>query len=284
MIQNPFLAGFSRTLIMGIVNVSPDSFSGDGIALSFGAADAACRMAEEGADILDIGGESSRPGAEPVGEEEEIRRVIPAVEAIKSRLPTAVISVDTVKSRVAALALEAGASIINDISGGLADPLTLPLAARSGAGVVLMHNRSERGAARSTERIGGEYLAPEYADVVADVSQELSKLAATATEKGISRDRIVLDPGIGFGKTVEQNLRLINRLDKIAEATGYPLLVGASRKSFIGRILDKPIEQRMEGNAAVVAACVLRRAAIVRVHDVKEMALVAKMAGAILSA
>jgi dihydropteroate synthase len=244
---------FPRPQIMGIINVTPDSFSGDGLLTAksvLGAAvDQAAAMLEDGADWLDIGGESSRPGSEAIGVEEEIRRVSPVVRALHEELPTVPISVDTVKPSVAGAALAVGASIINDISGEDQNPAMLLLAASSGAYLVLMHNRSCSEAVTRDEKIGGEYHAPSYEDVIKEIREELKIRAQRAIAIGVAPGRIILDPGLGFGKTVEQNLRLINELDQFG-ALGYPVLAGPSRKSFIGRVLDLPVEERKEGPAS----------------------------------
>ncbi|MDD5586995.1 MAG: dihydropteroate synthase [Alphaproteobacteria bacterium] len=274
----------SKPLIMGILNVTPDSFSGDGLMAGKEFVGAALRRAEtmiaEGASILDVGGESSRPGSVPVSAEEEIRRTVPIIEAIRKRFPAVPVSVDTVKPEVAAAALAADASMINDISGARQDPAMRKLAAERGAYLVLMHNGSEANAVTQDARLGTMYEAKPSGDVVGDVHNELSDLAERAMNAGVAQNRIILDPGLGFGKTVEQNLRLINELDKL-KALGFPVLAGPSRKSFIGRVLDLPVNDRLEGTAVAVAACVLRGANILRVHDVKAMARVAKMTAAI---
>jgi dihydropteroate synthase len=263
--------------------VTPDSFSGDGVMqggdYTAAAADLAARMIGEGADILDIGGESSRPGAVPVPAEKEIRRVAPVIEAIHKQAPNMPIAVDTVKANVAKVALDAGASIVNDISALQGDADMAALIAKRGAYVVLMHNRS--GAANRNEKIGGEYKAPEYGNMVEDVANDLAARLAAARKAGIAPDKIIADPGLGFGKTPEQNCALINQLDRIKSKLGVPVLIGPSRKSFIGRILDLPPDQRLEGTAAAVAAGALRGADIVRVHDVKFMARLVAMTHAI---
>jgi dihydropteroate synthase len=264
-------------LIMGIINVAPDSFSGDGkthteIALAY-----AQQMISDGASILDIGGESSRPGATPVSVEEEIARTTPLIAALR-RITGMPISIDTTKAAVAAAALDTGASIINDVSGLQADPAMTSLAARRGCPVVLMHNRA------SGKVVGASHAAPIYENFFTNVLSDLKKLAGQAEAAGIAHDQIILDPGVGFGKTVEQNLALINHTDKIA-ALDYPVLIGASRKSFIGEILGgAAVGERLMGDAAVCALAVVRGAAILRVHDVKEMTRVVKMTAAILAA
>ncbi len=277
----------ARTYVMGIVNVTPDSFSGDGLhtdpAATAGRALALARgFVAAGADILDIGGESTRPGAVPLSEEEEKQRILPVIEAIARELPGVVISVDTFKADVAGAALDAGAHIVNDVWGLRADPEIGPLAARRGAPVILMHNRSRPGEVL-LDRLGGSFLGADYENFPGDVISELGDMARRALDAGIPKDQIVLDPGIGFGKTVEQNMVLINRMDRIKEL-GYPVLSGPSRKSFIGRVLDLPADERMEGTAAAIVVSILRGADIVRVHDVEIMVRVARMTDAILRA
>ncbi|HNQ66551.1 MAG TPA: dihydropteroate synthase [Smithella sp.] len=277
-----------KPLIMGIINVTPDSFSGDGIEPTPDYIERAIFQAEqmvaEGADILDVGGESSRPGHVPVSAEEEICRVVPVISSIKKTLGTAqTIAVDTVKSVVAEEALKAGASIVNDISALANDPHMGEVAARYGAQVVLMHNRAKATAVSYDAKIGGQYVAPEYANIIDDVTHELAERVEAALKAGIARDKIILDPGIGFGKTPQQNLTLIAQLGKI-KALGFPVLIGPSRKSFIGHILDVAINDRIEGTAACVALAVMEGADIVRVHEVKYMARIAKMAAAIKEA
>ncbi|NTU77588.1 MAG: dihydropteroate synthase [Alphaproteobacteria bacterium] len=273
--------------VMGILNVTPDSFSGDGVlgAVDYVAAARiqAAKMIADGAALLDVGGESSRPGAFSVSAEEEIRRTAPVIAALHAVWPDVPISIDTVKPAVAAAALEAGARIINDISGSAQAPAMLDLAAKTGAYLVLMHNRAESGAVTRDARLGGAYEAPMYEDVIDEVRWELDAMVARARKAGVAVERLILDPGLGFGKTVEQNLRLINALENVRVA-GLPFLLGPSRKSFIGRTLDLPVDERLEGTAAAVTVCVMRGAAILRVHDVKAMARVVKMAAAIARA
>ncbi len=277
----------SRTYVMGILNVTPDSFSGDGL-VERGrtverALDQARRFVAAGADILDIGGESTRPGSAPAGAEEEAERVLPVVRAVRQAHPDTVISIDTYRAAVAEAALDAGANIVNDVWGLRADPEMAPLVATRGVPVVLMHNRSRPGDVVVDARLGGTYLGVRYEHVLDDVGRELGELARSAEAAGVASDQIVLDPGIGFGKTVMQNLALINHLDRLKEL-GYPLLVGPSRKSFIGHVLDLEVEERLEGTAAAIALAIARGADIVRVHDVKAMVRVARMCDAILRA
>lgn len=274
----------ARTYVMGILNVTPDSFSGDGLIQGENwvarAIEQGLTQVAEGAHILDVGGESTRPGATSIPIEEEIRRVVPVIEGLAGRtdLP---ISIDTSKAEVARAALEAGASIINDVWSFRLDPELAALAAERDCPVILMHNRSRPQDARFEERLGGRYVGARYDDLLEDVARELKELADAAIAAGVDRQQIVLDPGIGFGKTVEQNLALIQRFDRFA-LLGFPLLCGPSRKSFIGYTLDLPPEERVEGTAAAVAIAIARGADIVRVHDVKPMARVARMCDAIL--
>jgi dihydropteroate synthase len=269
---------------MGILNVTPDSFSGDGLLVHKDyiahAVAQAEQMVKDGADILDVGGESTRPGHTPVFSEEEIRRVIPVITAINKKLGSTRVAVDTVKADVAERAIEAGATIINDVTALAGDARMAEVAARTGVFVVLMHNRAAWGAVSRDAIIGGQYEAPPYGDVVADVANELRARAEVALKAGIARDKIILDPGIGFGKTPQQNLALIAQLQKI-KALGFPVLMALSRKSFIGAILDTPVEERLEGTAAALTVSVMQGADIVRVHDVEFMARVVKMATAL---
>ena len=274
----------ARTYVMGVLNVTPDSFSGDGLIQGENwvarAIEQGLTQVAEGAHILDVGGESTRPGATPIPVAEEIRRVAPVIEGLAGRADVP-ISIDTSKAEVARAALEAGASIINDVWGFRLDPELATLAAQHGCPVILMHNRSRPQDARFEERLGGRYVGARYDDLLEDVARELMELADAAIAAGVYRQQIVLDPGIGFGKTVEQNLTLIQRLDRFAKL-GFPLLCGPSRKSFIGYTLDLPPEERVEGTAAAVAIAIARGADIVRVHDVKPIARVARMCDAIL--
>jgi dihydropteroate synthase len=273
-----------RPLVMGILNVTPDSFSGDGLMAQEDYVSAslvqAVRMVEEGADIIDVGGESSRPGALPVSANEEIRRIGPVIAAIRIKLGPVSIAVDTVKAEVARAALEAGANIVNDISALAFDAGMAKLIAAQDAYVILMHNRSKASDVMQDARIGSEYQANAAGDIVDDVAKDLEARAQFAQSAGIAKDKIILDPGLGFGKTPGQNLALIRHVDKLKKL-GYPVLIGSSRKSFIGRVLDLPVEERLEGTAATVAVAALLGADIIRVHDVKFMARTAKMAAAI---
>jgi len=274
----------ARTYLMGILNLTPDSFSGDGLlrreaALETAALDQARDFLAAGADIIDIGGESTRPGSQPVPAAEEIARVVPAIAALR-RVTDAVISVDTYKAAVAEAALEAGADIINDVWGLRAEPDLAKVAAAHKAPVILMHNRSNPASVEVRDRLGGAYLGAEYDDLLPDVCRELMESVERARAARIPDGRILLDPGIGFGKTVPQNLELIDRLDEV-RALGFPVLLGPSRKSFIGFTLDLPPDQRVEGTAAAVAVGIARGADIIRVHDVQIMARVARMTDAL---
>lgn len=272
---------------MGILNVTPDSFSGDGIIAKGDAVKLAVEQAREfilyGADILDVGGESTRPGSEPVDAEEEMERVIPVIEELRKNFPQVLISIDTYKAKVADAAILAGANIINDVWGFRADFEIAPVAAKYKVPVILMHNRSNPASVEVREKLGGTYLGAEYDDLLEDVKREFLASAEIAVKAGVEERLIILDPGIGFGKTREHNLELINRLGEI-RSLGYPILLGTSRKSFIGFTLDLPPDQRVEGTAATVAVGITRGADLIRVHDVKEMVRVAKMTDAIVRA
>ncbi len=275
----------SRTYVMGILNVTPDSFSGDGIISKGETVQAALSQADEflasGADLLDVGGESTRPGSAAVSANEELERVIPVVHALHKTFPNALISIDTYKAQVAEEAIRAGAHIVNDVWGLRADPELAQVAAKYKSPVILMHNRSNPASVDVRERLGNAYIGSEYQNLIEDVKKELLESVALAKNAGVDESHIVLDPGIGFGKTREHNLELINRLSEI-RSLGYPLLLGPSRKSFIGFTLDLPPDQRVEGTAAAVSVGITRGADIIRVHDVKEMARVAKMTDAIV--
>jgi dihydropteroate synthase len=257
-IRDRVLSTGGRTLIMGVVNVTPDSFSDGGRFLGAERAiEHGLRLYGDGADLVDVGGESTRPGAEPVSAAEEIRRVVPVIAGLaKAGVP---VSVDTSKPEVAAAALEGGALAVNDIT-ALGDPAMAPLVAAAGCGVVLMHMQ---GTPQNMQED------PTYVDVAAEVSDFLTKRARLAEEAGVERRHICIDPGIGFGKAQNHNLELLARLDLLV-ATGYPVLVGTSRKSFLGRILDEPDPtERDVATAATVAIAVTRGAALVRVHNVE---------------
>jgi dihydropteroate synthase/2-amino-4-hydroxy-6-hydroxymethyldihydropteridine diphosphokinase len=272
-----------RTYLMGILNLTPDSFSGDGLLAEQQGLEAALALADRflaaGADLLDIGGESTRPGAEPVSGEEERARVLPLIEALHGRTPVP-LSIDTYRAATAEAALAAGADLVNDVWGLRADPAMGAVLAEHHAPVIMMHNRMTPSNAEVAERLGGRYVGVEYDDLIGDIRLELLESIELAHAAGIPNDLIILDPGIGFGKTVSQNLELIDRLEEVRQL-GYPLLIGPSRKSFIGYTLDLPPDQRLEGTAAAVALGIDRGADIVRVHDMEAMVRVARMADAI---
>lgn len=258
---------------MGVLNVTPDSFSDGGLFLDpSNALRQAERMAEEGADILDVGGESTRPGADPLPPEEELARILPVIRAVAARLPVP-ISVDTYKARVAREAIQTGAVMVNDISALMFDPEMAPTVAALQVPVCLMHIK---GTPKNMQQN------PTYDDVVTEVRDWLRERAAAARAAGVAEEDIIIDPGFGFGKTVEHNLEILRRLREFT-TLGYPLLIGTSRKSTIGKVLgDLPPHERLEGTAATVALSIANGASIVRVHDVKEMARVARMADAVV--
>ena len=254
-----------KTYIMGILNVTPDSFSDGG---RFNRIDAALRHAEEmirdGADIVDIGGESTRPGHTKISEEEEIARVVPVIEAVKSRFDVPV-SIDTYKSKVTEAALQAGADLVNDIWGFKYDHKVAELTAQYGAACCLMHNRQE----------------PIYQNFLEDVVQDMQACVQIARNAGVSDDKIILDPGVGFGKTYQMNLDIIHHVDVLHDL-GFPILLGTSRKSVIGQTLDLPTDQRVEGTLATTVIGVMKGCAFVRVHDIKENKRAIQMTEAIL--
>jgi len=255
----------SRTFLVGIVNVTPDSFSGDGVGLDVDAAVAlALRLEAEGADVIDVGGESTRPDAEPVSAEEELRRVLPVIERLvqEANVP---VSVDTSKAGVAEAALEAGAAMVNDVRGLRGDPQMPGVVARFGVPAVVMHNQRGR----------------PYCELMADIRAGLETSIALAEAAGVPRERLILDPGFGFGWSVGHNLEILRRLPEL-RSLGRPLLVGTSRKSTIGAVLGLPVEERLFGTAASVAIAIANGADIVRVHDVKEMREVCRFADAVV--
>jgi dihydropteroate synthase len=266
----------ARTLVMGIVNVTPDSFADGGVHFDPDRAIAdAIQMAADGADIIDVGGESTRPGAAPLSIADELGRVEPVLEGLRGRVEIP-ISIDTYKAAVAARAIDLGAAIVNDISAMTYDPPISAVAARRGAAVVLMHNRG-----RSSDM----YAEARYADVAGEIARELGDRVAAAEAAGIPRDRIIVDPGLGFAKRAEHTLEALARLPELAAALGLPILSGPSRKSFMKAALgDVPPQERVWGTAAAVAASVIFGVHIVRVHDVKEMVQVVRVADAIVSA
>jgi len=271
-----------RTYVMGILNVTPDSFSGDGLVGQGveGAVEQARAFVKAGVDILDVGGESTRPGADPVSPDQELNRVLPVIERLSEEFET-LISIDTYKALVAEKALVRGADLVNDVWGLRADPELKYVISEHQVPVILMHNRSNPSNAQIKDQLGGRYVGVEYEDLLEDVKRELMGSVEIAREAGIPEKHIILDPGIGFGKTVNQNLELLNRLDEI-RGLGYPVLLGPSRKSFIGYTLDLPPDERVEGTAATVSIGIDRGADIVRVHDVAQMTRVAKMTDAIV--
>lgn len=254
------------TSVMGILNVTPDSFSDGGrFADAATAVEAGLAMRRDGADWVDVGGESTRPGAAPTSPEEELRRVLPVVEALAGQ--GVAVSIDTRKASVARAALAAGARRVNDVS-ALADPQMAPAVAAAGASVILMHMQG------TPETMQQD---PQYGDVVGEVSAFLRAAAKKALSAGVAADRILVDPGIGFGKRLEHNLELLRRLAEL-RSLGYPIVVGTSRKRFLGEILGRPVDGRLFGTAGSVAAAVLRGADVVRVHDVAAMADVVRVA------
>jgi len=286
-----------RTYVMGILNITPDSFSGDGLLANISgskdeqlqkkddrrevngiavAVDLAKDFVSSGVDILDVGGESTRPGAEPITADEELERVIPVIQALTQHFDI-VISIDTYKAEVAEAALRAGAHLVNDVWALRADPVLAKVVAEHNVPIILMHNRSNPSNAELRERLGGRYIGVKYEDLLKDVMESVD----VAHQAGIPDEHIILDPGIGFGKTVEQNLKLLNRLDEIRDL-GYPVLLGPSRKSFIGYTLDLPPNERVEGTAATVAVGIVRGADIVRVHDPGVIVRVSRMTDAIV--
>ncbi len=272
----------SRTYVMGILNLTPDSFSGDGLLNWADWVTAALAQAQAmlaaGADLLDVGGESTRPGSQPTPLDEEVRRVVPVIQALASatRVP---ISVDTAKAEVARQALAAGATIINDVWGFKRDPALAHVAAAHGAAVVLMHNRSRTQDAVQDAVLGGRYVGVHYTELLGEIINELQASVDLALSAGVAPERIIIDPGLGFGKTVEQNFELLDRLNEL-QPLGYPLLVGPSRKSFTGHALQLPPDQRLEGTAAAVALAIARGCDLVRVHDVAAMRRVVVVADA----
>ena len=259
-----------KTYVMGILNTTPDSFSGDGTGLNVRhAVEKGIEFVREGANILDVGGMSTRPASmygsvDMVSEEEEISRVLPVIKLLASEVNVP-ISIDTYRSSVASVALSEGATIVNDIWGFKKDPLMSSVIAETGAHIVLMHNTDD----------------PEYDDVVSDVIADLMNTVAKAISCGVDPSKIIIDPGIGFAKNSEQNLEIIRRLGEFKKL-GHPILIGTSRKSTIGMVLDLPVDQRLEGTAATVALSIANGADVIRVHDVKEMSRVAAMTDAIV--
>jgi len=273
-----------RTYVMGIINLTSDSFSGDGT-LQFRdpiqyALKKAKQFLKDGADILDIGAESSRPGSKPISASIELGRLLPVLIALKKENFKGIISIDTYKAEVARQCLENGADWINDIWGHRKDADLANILSQYRAPVILMHNRSKHSAVENNERLGASYQGAVYSNFMEEIKKDLLESVSIAYKAGINKENIILDPGIGFGKTVGQNLVLINRLDEI-KALGFPILIGPSRKSFIGLVLDLPVEERLEGTAACLAVGITRGADIVRVHDVKYMSRIVKVTDAL---
>ncbi|MFQ5473920.1 MAG: dihydropteroate synthase [Dehalococcoidia bacterium] len=255
----------ARTYVMGVVNVTPDSFSGDGLALDV---EAAVRQAEgmtsDGADIIDVGGESTRPGSEEIEEEEEIGRTVPVIERVVREIDVPV-SIDTYKPEVARAALDAGAQMVNDIHGFRRDPEVAAVAAEFGVPAIAMYNHRGR----------------DFRDTIGNIVESLVESLRIARDNGLAEERVIVDPGFNFGWTEEQALEMLRRLGEL-RVLGRPILIGTSRKSTIGKVLDLPVGERLEGTAATVAASIVNGADIVRVHDVKEMGRVARMSDAVV--
>ena len=272
------LAWGARTFVMGVLNVTPDSFSGDGVAHDVEALRARIdALLDAAPDVIDVGGESTRPGAAKISVEEEIRRVTPALEAVRKRAPDMPVSIDTRKADVARAALDLGAVMVNDVTGGQHDPEILHAAADAGAAFVVTHNR--RGNVRRSA-IGAHVEAVAYDDLVRDVYDDGERLLDRAQRAGISRDRLLFDPGFGFGKSPEQNLVLLREMRALT-SLGAPFLVGVSRKSFVGFVLGLPADQRLEGSLAAAVIAVANGADMVRVHDVPATQRALAMADAI---
>ncbi|MEL7626259.1 MAG: dihydropteroate synthase [Anaerolineaceae bacterium] len=275
-----------KTYIMGIINLTPDSFSGDGLLkqsdVESAALAQALRFVQDGADVLDIGAESTRPGSRKLGANEELERMLPALSLIRKELPDALISVDTYKAETARACLGLGADIINDVWGFQYDRQMAGVVAEYDATAVLMHNR-ESGTRTVSSDLGGRYEDVEYEDIVSEVHSWLSTSVEIAHAAGVSDDKIIIDPGIGFGKTIDQNLILLKHIDALLDM-GYPILLGVSRKGFIGHTLDLPRGERLEGSLAANAWGVMKGASILRVHDVKETVRLARMLDAIRNA
>lgn len=265
-----------RTYVMGIINLSPDSFSGDGITDLEAAVAQAHRFVSQGADILDIGGESTRPGLSPVSADEEIKRVVPVIEQIAAEVPVP-LSIDTYKSEVARRALEAGATMLNDQWGLKRDPRLAELATEWGVPLILMSNQRDKGGYDARIQRDTAY----YKELMTELTSSLRQSLELALGLGVARENVILDPGIGFGKTWQQDLEIIRRLEKLKEL-GRPILIGPSRKSFIKMVLNLPANERVEGTAAAIAIGIANGADIVRVHDVQQMVRVCRMSDAII--
>ena len=272
-----------KTYIMGIINLTPDSFSGDGLLRERDYIRTALLQAEhfmqDGCDILDVGAESTRPGAAAISADEELNRLLPVVKSLREQMPDTILSIDTYKAETARVCLAEDAQIINDIWGFRFDPDMAGTVAEAGATAILMHNRTQ-GAQAVNSELGGRYEGVEYEDVVSEVRDWLAEAAESAIEAGVRPDRIIVDPGIGFGKTIEQSLFLLKHIDELREL-GFPILLGISRKGFIGHTLNLPQGERLEGSLAANAWGVLHGADILRVHDVRETVRLARMLDAI---
>ena len=272
-----------KTYIMGIINLTPDSFSGDGLLRERDYIRTALLQAEhfiqDGCDILDLGAESTRPGATPISTEDELNRLLPVVRSLREEMPNMVLSIDTYKAETARACLEEGADIINDIWGFRYDPDMAGTVAIANATAILMHNRTQ-GAQAVNSELGGRYEGVKYDDIVTEVRDWLAEAVDLAVEAGVRPDKIILDPGIGFGKTIEQNLFLLKHIDMLRDL-GFPILLGVSRKGFIGHTLNLPQGERLEGSLAANAWGVLHGVDILRVHDVKETVRLARMLDAI---
>ena len=275
-----------KTYVMGIINLTPDSFSGDGLLnqpeTEKKALEQALRFVRDGADILDLGAESTRPGSKKLDSGEELERLLPALSLIRRELPDTLISVDTYKASTARVCLAQGADMINDIWGFQFDPAMAATAAEFGATAILMHKR-ELGARAVSGNLGGHYEDVEYDDIVAEVCAFLQKSVQLALASGLKEGQIIIDPGIGFGKTIKQNLYLMNHLDAL-KALDFPILLGISRKGFIGHTLNLPQSERLEGSLAANAWGMMMGASILRVHDVRETVRLARMLDAIRNA
>ena len=272
-----------KTYVMGIINLTPDSFSGDGLLRERDYIRTALLQAEhfiqDGCDILDVGAESTRPGAVEISVDEELNRLLPVVKTLREEMPNAILSIDTYKAETARACLSEGAHIINDIWGFRYDPAMAGTVAEAGATAILMHNRTQ-GAQAVNSELGGRYEGVQYDDIVTEVRDWLAEAAESAIEAGVRPDRIIVDPGIGFGKTIEQNLFLLKHIDELRDL-GFPILLGISRKGFIGHTLNLPQGERLEGSLAANSWGVLHGADILRVHDVRETVRLARMLDAI---
>lgn len=271
-----------KTYVMGIVNITHDSFSGDGV-FEKSLTDIIKQVKQFvswGADIIDIGGESTRPGSTLISTNDELKRVLPVIKAIRTEIDVP-ISIDTYKSKVAKEALNEGANWVNDIWGLRMDPNMVNVVAEASCPVIIMHNRSKPKDVSQQDQLGGRYVDIEYDNLIEDIQEDLMISIDLAISNGVDKNNIILDPGIGFGKTVEQNLQIINNLNKF-QSMGFPILLGSSRKSFIGYTLDLSPNERIEGTAASISIGIQNGANIVRVHDVKFMSRIARMTDAII--